>query len=132
MLRYPLARGRRPTLSGMTSGGLELAATGAMVIARICPIAGDPPRMIVKALGALSRKVYQHPGTLLALIVPPEEAHPPALLRRMAQLAEVVNRGGGFMVIVGSRQSLDLDSQPNLVVPVVSTLEEAEVILLRQ
>ncbi|MBT7131506.1 MAG: hypothetical protein HN891_12455, partial [Planctomycetes bacterium] len=48
------------------------------------------------------------------------------------QLAEVVNRGGGFMVIVGSRQSLDLDSQPNLVVPVVSTLEEAEVILLRQ
>ncbi|MDE0958649.1 MAG: hypothetical protein OSB12_08430 [Planctomycetota bacterium] len=131
MLEYPLARGRRPTLSGMTSGGLELAATGAMVIARIRPIAGDPPRMIVKALGALSRKVHQHPGTLLALIVP-EEAHPPALLRRMAQLAEVVNGGGGFMVIVGSRQSLDLDSQPNLVVPVVSTLEEAEVILLRQ
>lgn len=116
----------------MTSGGLELAATGAMVIARICPIVGAPPGMIVKALGALSRKVQEHPGTLLALIVPPEEDHPPAVLSRIAQLSEMVNRGGGFMVIVGSRQLLDLNSQPKLVVPVVSTLEEAEVILLRQ
>jgi len=131
MLRCPLARGRRPTLSGKTSGGLELATTGAMVIARIRPIPGAPPRWIVKALGALSRKVSEHPGTLLTLIVPPTERHPPALLRRIAQLVDSVTQGGGFMVIVGSRSTLEGRTAPELVVPIVDTLEEAEALLLR-
>lgn len=130
MLRYPLARGRRPTLSGKTSGGLELATTGAMVIARIRTIPGAPPRWIVKALGALSRKVSEHPGTLLTLIVPPAEDHPPALLRRVAQLVDSVTEGGGFMVIVGSRSTFEGQTAPKVIVPIVETLEEAEALLL--
>ncbi len=131
MLRCPLARGRRDILSGMTSGGLELAATGNMVIAKINATPGVPPRSIVKALGALSRKVQEHPGTQLALIVPEGQEYPPAVLRRIADLAEAVSRGNGFMVIVGSRESLPADSVPGLVIPIVSTLDEAESILVR-
>ena len=71
------------------------------------------------------------PGYLLVtLILAPTERHPPALLRRIAQLADSVTRGGGFMVIVGSRSTLEGRTAPDLVVPIVDTLEEAEALLL--
>jgi hypothetical protein len=42
-----------------------------------------------------------------------------------------VTQGGGFMVIVGSRSTLEGRMAPELVVPIVDTLEEAEALLLR-
>lgn len=110
--------------------GLQLVASGPVIIARVSPVEGAPPRHLVKALGALTQKIEQHGETLLALVfpnLPTDPGYPPALMRRVQQMAGILQRQGGLLVVAGPVREL----QPHLEGGVTVCLTESEEEALR-
>ena len=114
--------------------GLQLAASGAVIIARVCPVEGAPPRHLVKAIGALTRKIEQHGETLLALVfpnLPTDPGYPPALMRRVQQLAGILQRQGGLLVVAGPVRELQDHLEGGVTICLTESEEEALRLLKR-
>jgi len=114
--------------------GLQLASSGPVIIARVCPVEGAPPRHLVKAVGALTQKVEQHESTLLALVfpnLPTGQAYPPALMRRVQQMAGTLQRQGGLLVVAGQVEELEKHLAGGIAVCLVRSEEEAVRLLTR-
>lgn len=114
--------------------GLQLAASGPAIIARVCPVEGAPPRHLVKALGALTRKIEQHRETLLVLVfpnLPGQSEYPPALMRRVQQLAGILQRQGGLLVVSGPVAELESHLEGGVSVCLAETEQEALELLWR-
>jgi len=127
-------RGRSSSLNPSWNTGLQLAASGPVIIARICPVEGAPPRHLVKALGALTQKIEQHGETLLALVfpnLPTDPGYPPALMRRVQQMAGILQRQGGLLVVAGPVRQLQDYLEGGVTVCLTESEEEALRLLKR-
>ena len=112
--------------------GLELAAAGPYITAHLNPAPGAPPRQLVKALGALARKVEEHEGILLAMHfpnLPTMDVFPPALMRRVQQIAGILQRQGGFLVVSGPVPVLEKALSGGIPICLVASTSEAENLL---
>jgi len=134
ILICPLGAEGVDLLTPSRNTGLQLAASGPVIIATVCPVEGAPPRHLVKAIGALNRKIEEHGSTLLALvfpILPTGQEFPPALMRRVQQMAQTLQRQGGLLVVAGPVQELEKHLEGGVPVCLVGSEEEALRLLSR-